>query len=133
MKYIRKIYVKEIETEDCISVCNIDKILGYNEEGHDFETLVKDDNNSSWGGEVAAMPIVEIEDILFRLKKERNCTHVEIMYHEDHGGYIFNGVVLRKATDDEIEKHVNKKEEIDDAAKTVKIALLEQELKELKG
>ena len=129
MKYLTKNYVLEIETDDSLDWENQYKILG--EEETDATTICNT-VGSSWNGQAAAIEIDEARAILNKLKKV-GANHVEIMFHEDHGGYVFNGVELRKSTDEEINAYNLKIQTLETAAKTARIALLEEELNKLKN
>jgi len=125
---IRK-YTEEIEFSE-IDFEMYDKVLGKNwDEKNEIESGVE---NKSWYGEAYAMDIDKMIEVLNGLKKG-GANYVEVMYHCDHIGYVFNGVEIRKATKEEIaadneliaaKNAANKQREID---------ALEKKLNQLKG
>jgi len=129
MKYLRKIYVGERETDDSLHYLNQEKILNLGED-EESETITTD--GTSWGGEVAPMEIDELIKILNELKGQ-SAHYVEIMYHVDHDGYVINGVHMREANDMERELHKLEKANNNISKKKEKIALLKQQLKELEN
>jgi len=85
-----------------------------------------------WTGESAPMQIDEVIKVLNQFK-QKGCNHVEIMYHTDHIGYVFSGVDIHVASEEEIKAYDEScKNEIEEERKN-KIALLEKQLKSLKG
>lgn len=99
-------YVGEKETEDCLNYAPFYKFFGNNSEPGDYITKK---NNYSYNCESSAIQIEEVYNICSELTK-KGATHIEIVYHEDHDGYIFNGVELKKATKEDIERHNSKLE-----------------------
>ena len=101
-------YIKEIETDelDCVLY---DMIFGKGRqwEGHKRNIIVGKDK-STWGGQAISIPISMVRKILDQLEK-KGSDFVEIMYHTDHYSYIFNGMKITKATEDECQKE-NEKE-----------------------
>lgn len=125
---IRK-YTEEIEFSE-IDFEMYDKVLGKNwDEKNEIESGIE---NKNWYGEAYAMDIDKMIEVLNGLKKG-GANYVEVMYHCDHIGYVFNGVEIRKATKEEIaadneliaaKNAANKQREID---------ALEKKLNQLKG
>jgi len=123
-------YVGQKESEDIMIHYEF-----YSEEEVDEDyphTIVVSDTH--YCGENSPLQIDEALRIIQGMK-EKGATHIEIDYHVDHGSYIFNGVELRKATDEEIAKetvemseifNTEMKEKIEDYKR--KIEILENEL-----
>ena len=100
-------YLKEIETEELDLVLK-DKIFGeYWENSEQESDIVVYDNKSSWLGMGTPMLIDDMLKILKSLKKE-GCNFIEIMHHVDHHSYVFNGVIIRKSTEEENKKEIEK-------------------------
>jgi len=130
MEFLLKKYLFEVETDDSLNWINQDKIFGGYDEDRDIETIRVEDQGN-WEGESAPMEIEEMENILHDFKR-LGATHIEVMYHEDHGSYIFNAVKMRKATKQEIGEYLGKEEAQEKLEKEQEIAKLEEKLRKLK-
>jgi hypothetical protein len=132
-KYLRVHYTRQNVFSE-LDFVNEDQIFGKHPEGDSWfydsiETKVPSINYPN-----IATPI-NIDDAIKTLQdfKESGCTHVEIEHDSDHYGYTFLGLEMREATKEEIAEHTKQQEDVDEAAKAAKIAMLEAELNELKS
>ena len=81
-------YLEDIE----IDLHNEDKILGINEDGHDYTTdAYVDYDKTMWAREVEEIDIDTAIETLTKLK-ESGANYVEIMHHCDHNSYVFTGL-----------------------------------------
>ena len=130
MKYLRKIYVGERETDDSLHFLNQEKILNLGEDDDYPETITTDGTN--WAGETVPMDIDELINILNELKGQ-SANYVEIMFHEDHCGYVINGVHMREANDMEKQLYLLEQNNESINNRKEKIAALKKQLKELES
>jgi hypothetical protein len=121
-KYITSIFKKEIETGESIQWDCYKDILKSKEvdDGEIYPKEIEIRGKSRWGGENYPMKIDEVTKILDKLKKS-GCNYVEMMHHSDHGSYIFNGVLIRESTPEEIEKDKMLSEKRKEVEKEIKI------------
>lgn len=131
--FVSFIYKVEIETEDINDVL-IDKHFPDWENTevspHD-RILTIHESESYWKGETSPISIEELERIIAELKRNQ-CTHTEIMWHTDHREFIFNGMEIRKASDEEIHGVKLAKEVEELKAKDDEIKRLEAQIKKIK-
>jgi hypothetical protein len=125
--YILIKYLKEIETEDGAYYNDLDEIA----ESDNPYSIVKEKRGSSWSGSSTPIRLEKLESIIKELKK-LGATHVEIMYHEDHCSYVFNGVNIRKPTEEEINSYEKEKNKEIGKGMDIKIDYMERQLKSLK-
>ena len=130
MKYIKKAYLKEIEVSD-LDLDNVDKILGHNRDGHDYDVIITAKNGIYWHNEAIEISIDLLIEKLEELKKA-DANYVEIMYHCDHHGYNLNGLKMTKATKEEINAYKKAEKMAEDASKQKEINELEKKLSKLK-
>lgn len=121
-KYITSIFKKEIETNDSIQWDCYKDILKSKEvdNGDIYPTEIEIRGKSTWGGENYPIKIDEVTKILEKLKKS-GCNYVEIMYHCDHTSYVFNGILIRESTPEEIEKQKKLLEKRKEAEKEINV------------
>jgi hypothetical protein len=99
-EYITKIHVGEIEVSE-LDIENVETILGkdfYDKSAH--YSYIEKTKKSTWGGEQEPIAINKLLPLINRLKN-KGATHIEVMYHIDHQGYVLNGYTLRKSTTEE--------------------------------
>lgn len=101
--WIKKEYVEEVERDDVDDIA-INKLLpgDWYEESYGTHTT----NKQSYSGVSDAMNIDDMFSVLNNLK-EKGSTHIEVMYHIDHRGYVFNGLIMQRATEEEIQNFEN--------------------------
>ena len=131
MEYVLKKYFKEVEIDE-IDFVNQTLLFGESDDYIETEFIRKGEQGNWYWGESIPMEIDAMIETLNELKKQ-GANFVEVVYHCDHLGYVFNGLEMRKATDEEIAEHLGKQVEVKENAKQEKIAELEKELKRLKG
>lgn len=129
--YITHKYVDEVEHSE-IDFDLTDKILGDDADDFDIRNIFLGKQGKWWIGEGEPIEIDRVIKTLEELK-EKGANFVEIMYHCDHIGYVFNGVDIHKSTEGEIEKHLEGMKKKRDKAKQEEIKALEKKLKELKS
>jgi len=127
--YITNKYVKELEHSE-IDFDLYEKILGKDWSDIDREEIDLGRDNNWWTGEGYPIEIDRVIKTLQKLKK-RGANFVEIMYHCDHIGYVFNGVDIHESTEGELKKHLESEKK--NKAKQEEIKALEKKLKELKS
>jgi len=103
----------------------------YDEFGFDNEEgnfIIEGDSN----GYADAYPI-KIEEVIQELvnMKDAGATHIEIGYHCDHIGYIFEGYKIKSMTSEEVEDVENKKKAKEEKQK--KIAELKRQIQMLEN
>lgn len=127
---IIKKYTEEIEISE-IDIDIVQDTTGVNDYD-DYNYIVSGDEKQNWTGESTPVKIDKVISILSALKSG-GANYVEIMYHEDHIGYVFNGVDVKLAGDDDVAENKKlidaKKAEI----KQREIEALERKLSQLKG
>lgn len=127
---MRNVYLKrEVVYESEISEIDfkLKEEFGFDYEKHE-DFLIEGDSN----GYADAYPI-KIEHIIQELvnMKDAGATHVEIGYHCDHIGYIFEGYRIKPMDKSEVEEIKNMKAKND--KKIQEIADLKQRIKELES
>jgi len=127
--YLLTKYTKEVELSE-IDFDLYEEALGKNWE--DDKVEITKTAGGSWEGESYPININKVINILNELK-EKGSSHVEIMYHCDHIGYVFNGAEIRRANDTEVLEHLKYSDTQEQEDKKREIELLEKRLKELKG
>lgn len=101
--------------------------FGFDYEKHDGFIINGDSN-----GYADAYPI-KIEEVIQELvnMKDAGATHVEIGYHCDHIGYIFEGYKIKSMTEKEVEAVENEKKAEEEKQK--KIAELKRQIQMLEN
>lgn len=131
MKHLFKDYLGEIEISE-LDLVNEDNIFGINPEGHDcFEITRAPESRSYYYNEAQEIEI----DLLIRTLhefKQKGANYVEMLHHPDHHGYVFNFLIMREATQEEIDAHNQKIKNQMAASKQKAIDELERKLAELK-
>lgn len=102
-QYLTFKYIKEIEESD-LDIDTVEKILGkdaYEEPG--FERIFIP-LNVEYGYEQEAdrISITLLEKTIAKMKKA-GASHLEMMHHSDHRGYVFYGVEVRRSTKAEVD------------------------------
>lgn len=121
-------YLEDIE----IDLHNEDKILGINEDGHDYTTdAYVDYDKTMWAREVEEIDIDTAIETLTKLK-ESGANYVEIMHHCDHNSYVFTGLEMRKATEEEREERLKRLKINEEKEKQLEIERLERKIAKLK-
>lgn len=130
-KYITSIFKKEIETDDSIQWDCYKDVLKINDDddGEIYPTEIEIRGKSTWGGENYPIKIDKVVKILQKLKKS-GCNYVEIMFHGDHMSYVFNGILIRESTSEEIEKNEMLSEKRKEAEKEIQIC--ENKIRDIK-
>ncbi len=123
IKYIVKKYVGEIENDDGMNYHPLYKAFGENALDGPGGYITKP-HQKRYANESSPISIDELQKIISKLIK-KGATHVEIVYHCDHDNYIFNGVSLVKATQEDVDNFNKDKEEENKKS-------LERQRKELK-
>ena len=123
------IYVKrELVYENELSEIDfqLKEEFGFDYEKHD-DFIVEGDSNDY----ADAYPI-KIEEVIQELAnmKDAGATHVEIGYHCDHIGYIFEGYKIKSMTGEEVENVENEKKAEE---KKQKIAELKRQIQMLEN
>lgn len=124
--YILIKYLKEIETEDGIYYDDLSKIA----ESDNPYSIVEKKRGNTWSGSSNPINLDKAESIIKELKK-LGASHVEIMYHEDHDSYVFNGVEIRKPTEEEIDSYEKKKNKEMAQSLTIQIDHMKRQLNTL--
>jgi hypothetical protein len=100
------------------------------ERGTHPEVIESNPEELDWINEVHPVNIERALNILSQLK-ENGCSHVEIMYHTDHIGYIFTGVDIYLSTKEEIKENLLKDKE--ESERSERILELQRELNHLRN
>ena len=109
-----------------------DEVLGKDwEDKEDFGEITLNQKLHSWAGESSSIKIDDVIQILEELKKE-GCNYVEMMHHEDHAGYYFNGLNIHRSTDIEVSDEKERIEKKEKAKKDLAITELELKLEKLR-
>jgi len=109
-EYVLLHYKTEIEHTE-LDLENLDSILGKNKNGHNHISIIKEENGEfNWRSEQEQIDIDLAIKTLQRIK-DLGCNYAEIMYHCDHNGYVFYGIEMREATQEEIEEEIEKKKQ----------------------
>src|ERR1035437_113914 len=100
---ITKTYKKEIELSELDFVIqeSIHKDWYGDSHVNDSRVVITNNGKGRWEGDAIPIDIDEAIRTLEKLKKT-GANFAEIMYHTDHNGYVFNGLEVRKSTEDEI-------------------------------
>jgi len=112
-KYIVKRYVCEVENDDGMNYHPLYNAFGEDALDGPGGYIIKP-HKKRYANESSPISIKELEKFISKLKKNK-ATHVEIVFHGDHDNYIFNGVQMKVATQEDIdefnlsEKQKNKK------------------------
>lgn len=124
-KYIIKRYVGEIDKDDSLYFQPFYDFFGNDalENAYAKYINIKKDEYR-WCEEGSPIPIETVQKNLEELIK-KGATHVEIMFHTDHDNYVFNGVEIRKANQQEINQ-------FETETKQDNKAMLKQKKEELK-
>ena len=127
--FVTEKYLTELEESE-LDMSNLDKVFGgdkWSEEGYDTIRISRNEQ-FSYEGEAEPISIELLEKVIAKIKKT-GATHMEIVNHGDHHGYVFLGLEIRKSTAEEIESFKNKdkkKKELDLEYKN-----LEKQMKEI--
>lgn len=110
-----------------------DEILGkgWEDKEERFEEIIVINPSNGWARQSSPIKIDEVISVLQNLKKDGS-NYVEIMYHEDHIGYYFNGVDIHNSTFKEVLENNKKKEEFENAKKLAEIDLLQRKIDTIK-
>lgn len=110
-----------------------DEILGkgWEDKEERFEEIIVINPSNNWARQSSPIKIDEVISVLQNLKKDGS-NYVEIMYHEDHIGYYFNGVDIHSSTFKEVLENNKKKEEFENAKKLAEIDLLQRKIDTIK-
>ena len=113
---------------------DLNKELKIDYDGWDEMSRVSTGDTETWASDSYPIKIDRVLRVLNYLKGKHNCKYVEIMYHEDHIGYYFNGLNIHKHKEGSkgYKKHAAISEEEVELQKQQKIKKLEFELKQLK-
>jgi len=130
MEYVTKKYFKEIEISE-IDFVNDNLLFGQSEDYIDKEYITTEVEHSWYAGESYPMEIDAMIETLNNLK-EQGANFVEVVYHCDHIGYVFNGLEMRKATKQEIAEYLGEEQAQEKLEKEQEIAALEEKLRKLK-
>lgn len=114
---IKEKVVAQMEVSD-LDLVIIDRLLGRNDEGHDYEWVTVP-HKFNWIDN-DRIPIDLLQQTIDDLKS-LGANHVRIEPHCDHHGYYFSGVNLEVMTKKELMKH--KKNELDYSLKQLKNSL----------
>src|ERR1035437_2451879 len=131
-KYIiERNYVTESEISEIDFDLKDDLGIG---EDDDEVLTIDNDKGMSWPGESHPIKIDTLIGFLNEIKDLNKCEYVEIMYHQDHIGYVLTGLNIKKYGDCSIRyksilKNYKKEAEL---SKVKRIADLEMELNTLK-
>lgn len=110
---LKSSYLKEIETQELdFVVC--DEVLGKGWEDKDENRkrdIIIGLKGKNWAREGEPISIKMVRDILNKLEKA-GATYVEIMHHSDHHSYVFNGLKIEQASEDECNQANKKEDEI---------------------
>jgi hypothetical protein len=83
-------------------------VFGKSDDSLNYRTIMPDSNKKySWANENEHIEINLAIQTLQDLK-DKGATHVEIVPHNDHNGYVFYGNFFRKATDEEINEQTKR-------------------------
>jgi len=132
-------YIVECDYKTEIEASEIDfdlqNKLKINNNDSNMGTISNGDKMARWSGESFSIDIDRVIKILNQLKTKNKCKYVQIMYHVDHIGYVFNGLNITKHIEGSIgyRKLMNKIVEGEIDKNDRKIKLLEDELERLKS
>ena len=129
--YITHKYVKEIEHSE-IDFDLPENVLGREVDTLDIRNIFVSREGKWWTGEGEPMEIDKVIKTLNELK-DKGANYVEMMYHCDHIGYVFNGVDIHESTKEELEAHLEGEKKKNERARQEEIEKLERKLKELKS
>lgn len=101
-KYITVRYVFETESDDSLRHEPIYELLG--DDGYDEFGNFIEINEPKWEGG-APVKLAVVEEAIAKIK-ELGGTHIEFMYHSDHGSYIMNGSKIGISTEEEVEDYL---------------------------
>lgn len=129
---ITKIYKSDEIYSSELDMLMRDEILGKNwSDGEWPDTITLDRKNNKWHGESEPIKIDFVINALEKLKKD-GCNYVEIMFHEDHHGYYFNGLDIHRSTESELAAEEERINIITEKNKEKEIRELEAKLAKLK-
>jgi len=103
-KYITFNYKKEVEESEIDFEMHSDLKHDYEKEER-IEITTRE--NTIWRGESYPIKIDKMIEMLEEIKSF-GCNYAEIMYHNDHIGYIVNGLEIRLSTKEEIKEKEEK-------------------------
>lgn len=125
-------YTEEIEISEIDFDLQEDIVEGQDVNDISVDYIVVDNKKARYSGESHPIKIDQLIAILGALKSG-GANYAEIMFHCDHIGYVFNGVDVKLAGDDDVAENKKlidaKKAEI----KQREIDALERKLSQLKG
>lgn len=133
-----KKYMVEYSYQTEVELSEIDfdlqKELKIGEDDSNMGQISNGETNSSWAGETFPINIDRVIKILNDLKKKDKCKYVQIMYHVDHIGYVFNGLNITKHLEGSMgyRKLMNQVVESEIEKNNRRIEELEEELARLK-
>ena len=127
--YIITKYTKEIELSELDFDLDCD-ILGTDDFDDKEHIVIENGNKYSYAGESTPIKIDAMIKTLEELK-QGGANYVEVVFHCDHHGYVFNGAKITKATPEEINEHEISEKRNELQEKLRKATILQQELDKL--
>jgi len=128
MNYYNENYLHQIELSE-IDMDLYESLFPGWDDDHP-EPIVVNSDKMDWARESYPIDIERVEKTLAELK-ERGCTHVEIMYHTDHIGYIFTGLDVHVSSKEEVEEHLKSTTNETEKVRLNRILELQKELSKL--
>ena len=134
-----KKYIVEYDYKSEIELSEIDIDLQcelkIGEDDRNMGAISNGDKMLSWSGQSFEIGIDRVIKVLNQLKKKDKCKYVQIMYHGDHIGYVFNGLNITKHLEGSVgyRKLMDKIIQSDIEKNDRKIKELEKELQRLKS
>lgn len=136
-KFISLFYKIEINTSDSIGYDARVDIIGKKamkaiEDSNNIDSRVEElyfSGNGGWERQVDHIEIDRAIKILEDLKA-KGCNYTEIMHHGDHQNYVFNGMLIRESTLEEIAQYEAREVAKKNAVK--EIEALEAQIEKLK-
>lgn len=129
--YITYNYVGEIEHSELDFDLQVN-VLGREVDMLEIRNIFLSREGKWWTGEGEPMEIDKVIETLNELK-DKGANYVEMMYHCDHMGYVFNGIDIHESTKEELEAHLKHQKINKEIARQEEIEKLERRLKELKS
>ena len=127
-KYYTARYLKEIEESE-LDFDNLEE-MGFNYEKNETYHYIIYANKDFHPLNQEPISIPKLRSVINEMKRV-GATHIEIEYHGDHHGYVFQGVEMRPALDGEIVEHIKKLSAKE--TKQARLAELYRQIKEIEN
>lgn len=106
-KYIKERIIKQI-CHDELDLSTVDELMDTFDD-YDYEFIPDRKSEINWNhGDYIS--IDRLISVVNKMKNQKDVTHVQIFYHNDHHGYYFTGVNLKLLSEDNEEAKELKKQ-----------------------